>query len=448
VRRASLPTPIVELYDEVHAKNVSREQKLAIAREFVAHPELLAAKFGKSVERMTAFIPNHESFYRRRKHYEVTGDTVKRTLDLALRLRDMGTCAPVAGRGEPLLLAEGLSAPGVRPVAADELEFEYLDRELVATRTTGCVEREGTAVRLDLLLADVRDRTPIVAEVKRTTDLDLRAPHKRTATDKDAFSALVQALACASQLTSPSQYARLSAYGREDGQEARLGDASPPTFDLFVVLHNRPNGTFLKELGEEAERLSVLLLAQPAVARSVRRIACLVTSTKAGGLDVVSDYAYERAEPPTAALERAFVDYFRPFALTLPDAAVLRRSDGRLQGRGWSARWRWRDRGKLEVRALHRMTNERWFIIGADGAITTQPVPPEMMVFGPGEDRLAVEAEYTAKWRAHADALERSGMHFDPETGSPLPEHDGERHAAFQLDGEQWQLVGLPPRPF
>jgi hypothetical protein len=168
---------------------------------------------------------------------------------------------------------------------------------------------------------------------------------------------------------------------------------------------------------------------------------------KAGGLDVVSDYAYERAEPETAALECAFADYFRPFALALPDAAVLHRSDGRLLGRGWSVRWRWRDAGALEVRALHRMANERWFVIGADGAIAPQPVPPEMMVFSPGEDRAAVEAEYNAKWRSHAETLERSGMHFDPETGSPLPEHDSERHAAFQLDGEQWQLVYLPPRP-
>jgi hypothetical protein len=242
------------------------------------------------------------------------------------------------------------------------------------------------------LLAHAEDRTPIVGEVKYTKTIDSEASHKKTSSDKDPFSAVVQALAVISQLVNPSQYLRLDQFGRAAHQHAGLRDAASPVFDAYVVLHNPSNGTFLEELGEETRRLSALLLTEPAVARSVRRIACL-TTTRDDDLRVETEFAYERSSPQTEPVERAFADYFRPWGLRLPDAAVLDRADGAVLAKGWVGRWRWHWHA-LEFRAAHRMTNERWHVIEPDGTLTNKPVPPEMMVYRPGEDRSEVEAAY------------------------------------------------------
>lgn len=55
-------------------------------------------------------------------------------------------------------------------------------------------------------------------------------------------------------------------------------------------------GTHLPELGVEAERLAALLLAQPAVARHVRRIACVLTKLAPGKLNAEVLWAYQRPE--------------------------------------------------------------------------------------------------------------------------------------------------------
>jgi hypothetical protein len=296
-------TPIVRLYDELHQKGVSREDKLLRAKQFVADPASLGALFHTSVATMATYKPADEGFYKSRTHYEVGDVKASSTTDLALRIRDAGGLQPAQSEHNPLLVAETLPATDVTSVPGSALACAFLDRELVATRTTGGATHEGTAVRLDLLLCNRADRTPIIAEVKRTSDVDPLKEHYEPATDKDPFSALVQALACAAQLATPAQYARLARWGRTLAHgkkdlpaEADIAACDPRVFDVYVVLHNRPQGTHLRRLGEEAERLAALLLAQPSVAHHIRRIACLLTTLVAGELRSEAQWAYERSK--------------------------------------------------------------------------------------------------------------------------------------------------------
>jgi hypothetical protein len=294
-------TPMVGLYENLLKKGVSREQKLARARQFVANPELLAALFRDSVTKIAAYTPANEGFYKSRTHYEIGDVKASSTTDLALRIRDAGGLRPTPSGNTLLLEAEAIKAPGVTGVPATTLACDFLDRELIATRTTGGATHKGTAVRLDLLLCNSADRTPIIAEVKRTSDLNPLKQHYKPATDKDPFSALVQALACAAQLATRAQYARLACWGRAEacGKQdyptaADVAACDPPVFDVYVVLHDRPQGTHLPELGAEAERLAALLLAQRSVTRHIRRIACLLTKLDAGVLRAHTQWAYER----------------------------------------------------------------------------------------------------------------------------------------------------------
>lgn len=442
VTEAAPSTPMVALYDELHARGVSRKAKLARAEAFVAAPDDLAARFGRSVAKIEGYLPLNQGFYTTRKRYAAGTVKAASTIDLALRIRDAGG----------LTIAHAVPTPGgplpssVQPVEFDRLACDYLDRELVATRTAGGAAPAGTAVRLDLLLANRGDRTPIVGEIKRTGEHDAKA------TDKDPFSALVQALACVSQLASPAQYARLTRWGAatprdtvEEPGPCDIATDTPPLFDVYV-LHNRPGGTYQAELATATERLAVALLATAPVARHVRRIACVITSLEGQGLHAEVDWAYERLAPTTARIESSFAEYFAPFAITLPAAACLPASDGSLYARGWSVRWRWRDAGILEFRASHRMTDERWHTIDPQGELYDKPVPPEMMILGPGDDRGAVEAAYATAWQAHAQATSESGMEFD----ESVPERAwaDEHRAAWRLDSDiAWHFAALAPRP-
>ena len=360
-------TPIVELYDTLHAKGVSRKERLRRARAFVADPASLAELFWQSVLALGDYLPNHEGFYTSRHHYAVGEKKASSTTDLALRIRDCRGLAPQAAAraGTP-----AATVPGVAAVTADQLACEYLDREIVATRTTGHASHGGTAVRLDLLLRNATDGVPVVAEIKRTADSNPTDPHATPSTDMDPFAALIQALACTAQLATPAQYARLSRWGRAEQSDtidlpapADLADLAVPLFDVYLVLHNRPSGTYLHDLGLEASRLSERLLAHPKVARHVRRIACVITRLEDAGLAAEVEWAWERTPLSTAAIEATFAEYFRPWAITLPASAVIDQLPGSLHARGWSVRWKWHDDGALEFRAAHRMTNERWHVI-------------------------------------------------------------------------------------
>ena len=124
-------TPIVELYGVLHARGVSREQKLARAREFVANPASLADLFWQSVLALGDCLPNDEGFYTSRAHYTLGEKKASSTTALALRIRDIGGLRPRTATRTP---TKEPPVPGVSAVAADRLAFEYLDREIVPTR--------------------------------------------------------------------------------------------------------------------------------------------------------------------------------------------------------------------------------------------------------------------------------------------------------------------------
>jgi hypothetical protein len=442
VTQTNPATPMIELYDSLHAKGVSQRQKLNRAEGFASDPMLLAAAFAESVAVIERYPPRDEGFYRSRRRYALGDVKAASTTDLAFRVRDAGGLTITSGTGWRRELPTGLATR----IVPHALSCDYLDRELVATRTTGRAVHAGTAVRLDLLLANRSDRTPIVAEIKRTSDSQPKA------TDKDPFSALVQALACVSQLASPAQYARLARRGAATRHrsvdvpgQADIALVTPPKFDVYVVLHNRPGGTHQVELAEVTEELAVGLLGTASIARHVRRIAGVITCLDDGGLVVAADWAYERPVPKTAKIEAAFARYLAPFAIALPGAACLQHADGSLRARGWSVRWRWRDEA-LEFRASHRMTNERWHLIAPDGTLTGELVPSEMMVVGPDDDPDQVEAEYRSAWRAHGAAIIDAGMTFD----TSVPEHawTDDARMTWTLDGaSEWHVTALPPRP-
>ena len=440
-------TPIVQLYDSLHAKGVSREKRLRRAREFVADPASLAELFWRSVLALGDYLPNQEGFYTSRPHYAVADKKPSSTTDLALRIRDGRGLAPRAvGSG----VTPAATVPGVTAVSADQLACEYLDRELVPTRTTGDASHGGTAVRLDLLLRNVVDGVPIVAEIKRTADSHTDA-HVTPSTDKDPFAALIQALACTAQLATPMQYARLSRWGRAQQRDAidvpapaDLADLAVPLFDVYLILHNRPSGTHLHDLGVEAARLSECLLAQPKVDRHVRRIACLITRLEDTELTAEVEWAWERTPPSTVDIEATFADYFRPWAITLPADAVIDQLPGSLYARGWSVSWTWHDDGALEFRATHRMTNERWHVIDPSGHVTSRPVPPEFMVIGPEDEAEDAQAAYRAAWRTHESAVQQSGIAF--ETAAPAHSLRDDDRYAFKVNGGPWVRGALPPR--
>src|SRR5262249_49078525 len=99
------------------------------------------------------------------------------------------------------------------------LTADYVDYELSILSTHGDARfddaeqtKAGRALKVDLLLANRQDRTPVLAEVKRGRD-------------KDPFSGLVQLLAYIAHLATPSQYGRLRSQlpaGRFPDREPRL----------------------------------------------------------------------------------------------------------------------------------------------------------------------------------------------------------------------------------
>jgi hypothetical protein len=93
---------------------------------------------------------------------------------VVLRLEEQGAVVPTDAPGR---LTEAGGAPGVLAVDADLLACDYVDRELLVQRTTSPAEWEDGrlnrgGVRLDVVLADAADRTPVVGELKLPGDMD------------------------------------------------------------------------------------------------------------------------------------------------------------------------------------------------------------------------------------------------------------------------------------
>jgi hypothetical protein len=147
-----------------------------------------------------------------------------------------------------------------RVLGDSALDFFYVEREVVVTRAPGLQLESGKStragLRLDLLLANGNDATPIVAEVK-------------IGRDKDPFFALVQALANAAYLLPRPQMARIRhhADGVAINEKARR-------LDIYLVFANEPDWSrFWFELRDRTERLSERLL--PEISRHIRRIAAV-----------------------------------------------------------------------------------------------------------------------------------------------------------------------------
>jgi len=154
-----------------------------------------------------------------------------------------------------------------------ELDFFYVDRELVAARSlksSGKPQITATKLWLDLLLANANpeDRTPIVAEAK------LRH-------DKNPEVALVQALAYAAQLGTARQLSRLADLYPDFF--LNRGNVAPPTrLDVYVITHEMP-GTRKPAL-RRAVRLAEGIVSRPEAARHLRRIAFLDASFRGGAM--------------------------------------------------------------------------------------------------------------------------------------------------------------------
>ncbi|MDE9364349.1 hypothetical protein PZ938_01915 [Luteipulveratus sp. YIM 133132] len=146
----------------------------------------------------------------------------------------------------------------------------------------------------------------------------------------------------------------------------------------------------------------------------------------------------------SAAVAGRFADEFAPWAVTLPARAVEERRDGCLFARGWSVRWRWHTDSTLELRASHRMTSERWWVLQPDGTKHRKHVPAAMMAYMPGDDVAALRADYRASWRKHEEAVQEAGMAF---ADAPRGSNPDESTMVWRCDGETWQTDELAPRP-
>ncbi|MBY0522263.1 MAG: hypothetical protein K2R98_02630 [Gemmataceae bacterium] len=220
------------------------------------NPGILADFFQKSVERFREYSNVAEPFYPDRPPRKELPDP-----------------AGTDGIGGTLSLTALLKAAGTAEVTGSpELDFTYIDRELVPARTTGNAtfendERSIRVRRLDWLLANSRDKLPIIAEVK-------------VGNDKNPFYALVQLLMYAAELATASQLARLQQHYPDrfafplpkDGGAVSTG----PVMDLYIVLSNyNPRSGVRQEILEGTSQLAQQLVVKKGVSAYVRRIACL-----------------------------------------------------------------------------------------------------------------------------------------------------------------------------
>jgi hypothetical protein len=252
-------TPMVKRYRALKA--ASQRERLAEAQRLSGIPRSLARDFGASVELFAKRFDSDEDFYPPRSRKPLPkADGIGSTVEVAARL---------SGSGKRSVLG------------AEELSFVYVDREIVPARTTsGAVFDDGkpisTALRLDLLLANAKDRVPIVGEVK-------------VAMDRDPYFALIQALTLAAHLATPSQRRRLSSvYGRQGKRLATDGK-----LDVYLLFSRTPAaGTYWFDLREAARRLSSALMDDAMIDARIRRIAALDLDEIDGRLRISKRFAY------------------------------------------------------------------------------------------------------------------------------------------------------------
>jgi hypothetical protein len=279
-------TPIWRRYLDFRGK--PQKERLALARHLVEHPEELANDFADSVTHFSSYVNLEDPFYPPSRPSNVYGEQIRRTHDLVLRLEDQKRIVPSDGGGRTFDEEFDLT---VRAVPANRLTFDYVDRELLVQRTTSPASwedggRNVGGLRLDVLLADAEDRTPIIGEVKLPGDMD-------------SFFAFVQALACAAHLATSSQYARMRRHLTR-GAFPKL--VSSPRLDVWVISvpplghqpGRRPKGRYVPELQGAVDTLAPRLLAQEGIRDRIRRVAWLEMSlNRTGAIAAEVRWAWE-----------------------------------------------------------------------------------------------------------------------------------------------------------
>lgn len=287
VRRIIPITPIWRRYQEL--RKLPQQDRLAEVWRLVTHPEVLATEFAESVKHFASYANLEDPFYPKRatRAYD---KGIKRTNDLVLRLEKQERLVPIDA---PNRRTEHDAARAVTAVPASLLACDYVDRELLVQRTTSPAQwsdgsRNVGGLRLDVLLADSADRTPIVGELKLPGDMD-------------PFFALVQALACAAHLATTQQYERMRRH-LDRGKFPELTAA--PRLDVWVLFLDAPGyqsrqstkGRFMADLQNATEALAPRLLAQNAIRGSLRRIAGLgVKLDRSGTVESEVHWAWGRS---------------------------------------------------------------------------------------------------------------------------------------------------------
>lgn len=229
-----------------------------MARELAASPWALiddllesAAVVAKLEDPQTRFVPVR-AVLRRDLSAVAHRERAARTEDFAFWLTQSGR---LLVRGHPLL------------------ECEPVDRELLAGSAyapSGLSEagRCG-AVRVDLLLVNAADRTPVIGEVK-------------IGRDGDAFLAVVQALAGLTHMASPDQYARLC----QGYPGARFAPGEqPPPMDAYVICVDTDWCTGQPgALLQAAKDIAAAVSASPRTAALVRRVTLLSMERRPGSV--------------------------------------------------------------------------------------------------------------------------------------------------------------------
>ena len=248
---------MVNLYRSMHRPD---KRRFELVRDLADKPASIAGQFAQTRDAIARYH-NTEPFHPRRLSNPVLNPGLFATNDVACRLGPVGTRRSVI-------------TTGVAGLNEGALDFAYVDRDLLTTRTTKPNQRPGVApptptLRAGLLLA-APDGVPIVGKIKIKDDRDL------------AY-ALIQALACVSLLATPSQYERLRRHYPD-----RLTPASqegPPRYDIYLMSVPRTDrATYLADLDGLAPVLAAAILLYPEIAQVVRRIAGVRTHLEDGHL--------------------------------------------------------------------------------------------------------------------------------------------------------------------
>lgn len=222
--------------------------QLEVARELCRKPKQLAKLIAESRKHFDLYDNQSEGFHDRGSE-EILSDALLSSRHLANALvqelaRTRNRVIKVAG--------------------ARQYDFKVIDYEINPRRTTGSVFENGKSGRssgtggMDLLLINLKDRTPIVGEIKADTDVN-------------PFFGLIQSLMYAVELSTPSQRARLNKFYEEP-----LAESSPDQgIDIYLFLLRYAQDETSQEFLSLTNQLSANLLEIKNMSTVVRRIVAL-----------------------------------------------------------------------------------------------------------------------------------------------------------------------------